>query len=132
MSSSFTIVVFVTRRPDLSPAEFRDHWENKHIPLLQRLGGEFFPRSHTRHYLQHEETDDGSDYPIRPLVGDPGNFTYDGFAVVNFASQAAFQQFLPVMTSPDVLEDEERFTDRAKMKAVELGDVRATAWKEPI
>lgn len=125
MSSGFTIVVFVTRKHELSPAEFHDHWENKHVPLLQRLAGASFPLSHTRHYLQRDET--RADYPISPLVGHAADFTYDGFAVVSFASREAFQEFLPVMTSPEVLEDEERFTDRDKMKAVVLGDVRATA-----
>lgn len=125
MSSGFTIVVFVTRKPGLSPAQFRDHWENTHVPLIRRLGGRSFPVNHTRHYLHRDET--RSDYPISPLVGGPGDFTYDGFAVVSFASREAFEEFLPVMTSPEVLEDEERFTDREKMKAVVLGDVRAIA-----
>ncbi|KAL4944986.1 hypothetical protein BDV06DRAFT_219793 [Aspergillus oleicola] len=124
MSSSFTIVVFVTRKSSLSPAEFRDHWEFKHIPLLRSLAGPSFPLNHTRHYLQHDEN--SPKYPISILVGDSADLTYDGFAVVSFANEAAFQEFVPVMTSPEVLEDEERFTDRAKLKAVVLGDIRAT------
>ncbi|KAL4898966.1 hypothetical protein BDW74DRAFT_184243 [Aspergillus multicolor] len=113
----FTILIFVTRRPDLTPAQFRDHWENNHIPLLQRLSGQSFPLSHTRHYLQH---------PITALVGDLADITYDGFAVVQFASKAAFEEFVPVMSSPEVVEDEERFTDRSLLKAVVLGGVNVT------
>ncbi|KAL2819652.1 EthD domain-containing protein [Aspergillus cavernicola] len=120
--SGFTIVVFVTRKPGLSPGEFLDHWENHHVPLLQRIGGSRFPQSHTRHYLQHDET--SPEYPVVPLVGQSADFTYDGFAVVSFENEAAFREFLPVMLSSEVLEDEERFTDRARMKAVALGGIR--------
>ncbi|KAI9372987.1 EthD domain-containing protein [Aspergillus egyptiacus] len=113
----FTVLIFVTRRGDLTPSEFRHHWENEHIPLLQRLAGQTFPVRHTRHYLQQ---------PAVPLVGDSADVTYDAFAVVQFASKAAFDEFVPVMSSPDVVEDEDRFTDRGRMKAVVLEDVRET------
>ncbi|KAL4817020.1 hypothetical protein BDW67DRAFT_184096 [Aspergillus spinulosporus] len=113
----FTVLILVTRRGDLTPSEFRNHWETEHIPLLQRLGGTAFPVSHTRHYLQQ---------PVTPLAGDSADLTFDAFAVVQFASQAAFEEFLPVMSSPEVMADEDRFTDRGRMKAVVLGDVRVT------
>ncbi|KAL2867519.1 EthD domain-containing protein [Aspergillus lucknowensis] len=127
---TFTIAVFVTRKPGLTPSDFRNHWENKHIPLLQRLGGSLFPLNHSRHYLAREETVDGDggycDFPVTPLVGESADFTYDGFAVVTFASESAFRGFLSVMISDEVQEDEERFTDREKMRAVVLGEVRVT------
>ncbi|KAL4789089.1 EthD domain-containing protein [Aspergillus venezuelensis] len=124
MSSSFTIVVFVTRKSSLSPAEFREHWENKHIPLLRSLAGPCFPLNHTRHYLKRDES--SPSHPISILVGDSADITFDAFAVVSFANEAAFQHFVPIMTSPEVLKDEERFTDRAQLKAVVLGDIMAT------
>jgi uncharacterized protein (TIGR02118 family) len=122
--AGLTVVVFVTRKPGLSPAAFHDHWENKHVPLLKRLSGSRFPRCHTRHYLKRDAT--SPDCPATTLVGASADFTYDGFAVVRFDSEGAFDEFLPIMTSPEVAEDEERFTDRAKLKAVVVGDVRAT------
>ncbi|RMJ28727.1 hypothetical protein PHISP_00372 [Aspergillus sp. HF37] len=125
MSTGFTIVVFVTRKPGLSPATFQGHWENEHVPLLKRLSGSRFPQCHTRHYLERDAM--SPDCPVATLVGCSADFTYDGFAVVRFESRAAFEEFLPIMSSAEVAEDEERFTDRAKLKAVVLGDVRATA-----
>ncbi|KAL5049299.1 hypothetical protein BDW71DRAFT_204562 [Aspergillus fruticulosus] len=117
----FTVLIFVTCRRDLTPSEFHNHWEYEHIPLLQRLAGQTFPVSHTRHYLQQ---------PVTPLVGDSADLTYDAFAVVQFASKAAFEEFVPVMSSPEVVEDEDRFTDRGRMKAVVLEDVRYTRTAE--
>ncbi|KAE8422581.1 EthD domain-containing protein [Aspergillus pseudocaelatus] len=123
-SDGFTIVVFVTRKPDLSPDAFQDYWEKHHVPLLRRLGGPRFPRSHIRHYLKRDAQAPG--FLADVLVGEPSDFTYDAFAIINFESEAAFQEFVPVMSTPEVSEDEDRFTDRAKMRAVVLGGVRQT------
>ncbi|OGM47414.1 hypothetical protein ABOM_002543 [Aspergillus bombycis] len=123
-SDGFTIAVFVTRKPDLSPDAFQDYWENHHVPLLRRLGGSKFPRCHIRHYLKHDSQAPG--FPAAVLVGEPSDFTYDGFAIINYESEAAFQEFVPVMSTPEVLEDEDKFTDRSKMRAVVLGGVRQT------
>nr|ABD63571.1 hypothetical protein E [Aspergillus parasiticus] len=120
-TDGFTIAVFVTRKPDLSPDAFQDYWENHHVPLLRRLGGSLFPRSHIRHYLKRDSQ--APDFPAAVLVGEPSDFTYDGFAIINFESEAAFQQFVPVMSTTEVAEDEDRFTDRSKMRAVVLGEV---------
>ncbi|KAL2850256.1 EthD domain-containing protein [Aspergillus pseudoustus] len=124
-STPYTFAIFVTRKADISPTEFRTHWETNHIPILQRLGGPNFPLSHTRHYLSRDETLPG--FPVSPIiVGSEGDFRYDAFAVVTFASEAAFQAFLPVMSSPEVVEDENRFTDRGKLRVVALGQIRRT------
>jgi len=117
----FTIVVFVTRKPGISPAAFKNHWEHKHIPLLKSLSGPLFPVSHTRHYIARDEN--GDETPARVLVGEPDDFTYDGFAVVEFEDEAACKKFVPVMSSQEVEDDEEKFTDRAKLKCVCLGEV---------
>ncbi|KKZ65990.1 hypothetical protein EMCG_08243 [[Emmonsia] crescens] len=122
--ANFTAVVFVTRKPDISPAAFQDHWDNKHVPLLKRLTGPRFPLSHTRHYLKRDATPPA--YPVSTLVGDSADFTYDGFAVLTFESETALQEFLPIMHHPEVIEDEKKFVDLAKLKAVVLGDIQTT------
>jgi uncharacterized protein (TIGR02118 family) len=120
LSGLFTIRVFVTRKPGISPTAFKDHWENKHIPLLKSLSGPLFPLSHTRHYLARDPSN--PDQAAVVLVGKPEDFDYDGFAEVAFESEAAFQEFVKVMQLPEVAEDEERFTDRGKLKAVVIGE----------
>jgi uncharacterized protein (TIGR02118 family) len=120
LSGLFTIRVFVARKPSLSPTAFKDHWENTHIPLLKSLSGPIFPVSHTRHYLARDPLN--PDHPAVVLVRKPEDFDYDGFAEVTFESEAAFQEFLKVMQLPEVAEDEERLTDRRKLKAIVTGE----------
>ncbi|KAI0095753.1 hypothetical protein GGR51DRAFT_544674 [Nemania sp. FL0031] len=48
---TYTIVAFIRRKKDTSPAQFRAHYDNVHVPLLQVLVGSNFPISHTRHYV---------------------------------------------------------------------------------
>lgn len=123
-SENFSIVVFVTRKPGLSPAEFKDHYENKHVPLLQSLAGPTFPISHTRHYLARDPVN--PEHPPVFVYGDPDGFTYDAMVEVRFENQVAFLEFQKVMVSPEVLEDEDRFTDRTKLRAVGMGETTVT------
>jgi EthD domain len=127
-SPTFTILVFVTRKPGLSPSAFKSHYENKHIPLLKSLSTgppSIFPISHTRRYLTRDPSDPA--HPVVVLVGDPADFAYDAIAEVNFESEAAFREFqTKVMMTPKVAEDEERFTDRGKLKVVVLGETTVT------
>lgn len=123
-SGLFTIVVFLTRKPGLSPAEFKDHYENKHVPLLHSLGGPTFPLSHTRHYLARDPSN--PEHPPIVVWGNPEGFDYDAFVEVTFESEAALREFQKVMVSPEVLEDEDRFTDRTKLRAVVMGETTVT------
>ena len=45
---------------------------------------------------------------------------------VTFESEAALQEFQKVMVSPEVLEDEDRFTDRTKLRVVAMGETTVT------
>lgn len=122
MSSSskpYTIIIFVTRKSDISPEQFKDHWENVHVPLLQSLAGPRFPLSHTRHYLARDSA--SPTYPLNMLVGKPENINFDGFAIISFASEEAFRDFVPIFSLPEVAEDEDLFTDRESLRAVVMG-----------
>lgn len=124
-SSNYTIVVFVTRKASLSPADFVEHWENVHVPLLKRLGGSRFPLSHRRHYLGAP----GTSTTAQMLLGDRVGLDFDAFAVITFSDQSAFHDFVPVMSLPEVLEDEKRFTEPDKAKAIEIGTILSTSDK---
>ncbi len=125
MSPDLVVVaVFVTRKPTLSPEEFEDHWENKHVPLLKSLSGARFPLSHTRHYLFRSES--APDYPLNLVMGQPRDFDFDAFAVVTFASEAALKEFSVTLSSPEVTEDEDRFTIRERLRVVILGSMNTT------
>jgi EthD domain len=121
----YNILIFVTRRSSISHSDFKKHYETIHIPLLQFYGGEHFPKSHRRHYLQFSEND-------QPTVvqGDKAAFDFDTIAEVSFDDEAAFQAFLAVLTveeaSKTLRMDEDKFSDREKMKIVVVGDVQET------
>ncbi|KAL3458192.1 EthD domain-containing protein [Aspergillus heterothallicus] len=124
-TTSLTFAIFVTRKATITPTEFRHHWETNHIALLQRLGGPNFPLSHTRHYISRDDAHPG--FPASVIVGEDADFTFDAVAIVTFASEEAFQAFLPVMSSQEVVEDEERFTERERLRVVRLGWIGRTA-----
>lgn len=39
---------------NLTPAEFKHHYETSHVPLIQSLAGPLFPKSHTRFYIERK------------------------------------------------------------------------------
>ena len=130
----FKVLIFAHRKPGLSPTQFKDHWENSHIPLIQKLSGPSFPTTHSRRYIHRiEATDATSDdpasnesYPATVLVGRQADFSYDGFAELTFEDETAFQTFFGIISQGEaakqLAEDEEKFLDRAKMTAVVVGD----------
>lgn len=124
----YSVLIFAYRKPALSPAQFRAHYESSHLPLVESLAGPLFPRTHTRHYLQR--ADHGPDYAATVLVGTQADFAYDALAELVFDDEAAFQAFFARVSEPAVAAkiaaDEELFLDRAKMRVVVQGDVVVT------
>ncbi|KAL2013594.1 hypothetical protein VTN00DRAFT_1119 [Thermoascus crustaceus] len=122
----YTVVVFAWRKPGLTPAQFKDHYEHSHIPLLLELAGPNFPTSHTRFYLPRRAEDLASADPTnenhRPAIfaGQPGDFPWDAYAELVFDDLAAFNAFHAIVTEPEnaarIAADEEKFLDRTKLK----------------
>jgi hypothetical protein len=94
---SFRFLLFITRKPTLTPAEFQSHWDTKHVELLKSIAGDAFPLTHTRHYIRRTAHD--SSWPAAVLVGTQEDFTYDGIAELVFPSEAAFQTFFSICFS---------------------------------
>ena len=128
----YIILVFAYRKPGLSPADFKAHYENCHVPLLQSLAGDTFPNSHVRRYIQRSENKSTSapeahsgnnvNTPAAVLVGTQADFEYDAFAELTFDDEAAFQAFFARVgqgkAAEKIAEDEEKFLDRGKMRVV--------------
>jgi hypothetical protein len=121
----YNILIFVTRKSGVSHAGFKKHLETTHMPLLQLYGGENFPNSHKRHYLQFEENDEPT-----VVQGNKAAFDFDVISEVSFANEAAFQAFVAALrveeASKTLRIDEEKFADLEKMKIVVAGDVEET------
>jgi hypothetical protein len=119
-----TILLFITRKPTITPAEFKTHWDTKHVELLKSIAGENFPLTHTRHYIARQP-ENGS-WPAVILIGAQEDFSYDGIAELVFPDESALQTFFGIMSAPEaaarIAEDEETFSVREKMKMVVMGE----------
>lgn len=86
----FTVAVFVTRNPALSPTEFQSAYD-AYLPKLKALvGDEAKPDSVTRYYVRRSKTD-----PNKPLsyTKDGEDFEYDLVAFLNFADETVARKF---------------------------------------
>ena len=135
----FTILLFLYRNPNLSPSAFKAHYETTLIPLLRSIAGDTFPTSHTRRYIRRSEpnpdepeAEEGinAKYSITVLLGKQTDFEYDAFAELIFDDEVAFKSFMAVVgkneNAKKLAEDEEKFLDRSRMKAVVVGETIAT------
>ena len=127
---TYTILLFITRQPTLTPEEFKTYWDTKHVALLKEIAGDKFPITHTRHYIARPTETTGA-WPATVLVGDQDDFWYDGIAELVFEDEEGFRTFFGIISAPEnaarIAEDEEKFALRDKMKAVVLGATSVTS-----
>lgn len=127
---TFSFFIFVTRKPTLTPAEFKTHWDTKHVELIKSIAGEHFPITHTRHYIARPAERNGT-WPAAVLLGTQEDFTYDGIAELVFQDEQAFQTFFAIVSDLEsaakIAADEEAFIVREKTKAVVNGDTSVTS-----
>ncbi|KAJ5807925.1 hypothetical protein N7474_009194 [Penicillium riverlandense] len=128
------ILLFAPRKPDITPAQFKDHYETKHVPLLQKIAGSDFPVSHKRLYLARQPVDGGVDgtplYPAVVFLGDQAQFDFDAIADVSFEDQNHFEAFRAKVEAPEAAkiigEDEKRFLDWKNVRIVMSDDAMET------
>lgn len=132
---AYTILLFVTRKPGLSPEEFKDYYENVHIPLAQRLCAGTWPTKFTRQYLARitRKGFGGPNNPDRPpllLRGDAQDIDYDVVSEMTFESEHAFQNFYKRVYEKDVAaklaSDETKFLELGKTRVVVVGETIST------
>lgn len=133
----YSVVLYATRKTGMTPAAFRKHYEEVHMPLIQELAGHLFPISHTRHYIDrftpvNEASADVSNenFPASVILGAPTDFAYDAYVNVIFRDVAHFQEFFAHMQKPDIAArlraDEELFLDQPAMRAAMVNGVHTT------
>lgn len=133
---TYTIIIFVTRKPTITSEEFRDHWENKHIPLLKSLTGPLFPLQHKRRYFARIERKGfggpaNRDHPPLVLRGSPEDFDFDGVAELTWEDEKKFQDYYKAIYETDaaaqLAKDEELFLDAGKMKSIVVSESTGTS-----
>ncbi|KAF1972134.1 hypothetical protein BU23DRAFT_166488, partial [Bimuria novae-zelandiae CBS 107.79] len=70
---TFSLLLFITRKPTLTPAEFKAHWDNTHVELLKSIAGDKFPLTHTRRYIAR--TEDNGTWNAAVIAGTQDDFT---------------------------------------------------------
>jgi hypothetical protein len=120
----YNILIFSTRKPELSSAEFKDRYEG-HIRLLKFYAGDLFPKRHRRYYL-HSGVDD---HPA-VLRGNKAFFNFDAVAEVGFDDEAAHHAFIESLSTEEasakVFADELGFSDPEKLALVVIGSIQET------
>ena len=96
------VVIFIRRRPGMAAAAFREHWRERHAPLIVKLPG-------IRRYVQNAPLDEA--YP----AGEP---PFDGVAESSFDDTQAMKALAKSPEYAAVLADEPNFIDRPNMGSI--------------
>ncbi|KAH9871155.1 hypothetical protein J1614_006730 [Plenodomus biglobosus] len=137
-----TVLVFYTRRPEFTPAEFEAYMMNKHLPLIKEIMGPHYPQEYNLRFVVRVESGAGdrlgattssrkrasADAPV-VLVGSPDELEWDAMGELIFRDELHIQQGLASINNPigqKIKEDEEVFTLTDKLRAVLVGE-----WKNP-
>lgn len=105
----YKILLFMKRRPGMSPQAFRDYYEAHHAPLALKHGAGM--SRYIRRYLTAHPN---------PETGEAGELPYDVITELWFEDEAAFRgtvQYLSTSAMPDeIVEDEALLFDRPKLR----------------
>ncbi|KAL8706493.1 MAG: hypothetical protein Q9201_000478 [Fulgogasparrea decipioides] len=127
---TYTIVAFIWRKAGLSPSDFKLLYETNHIPLLLSLTGPLFPLTHSRFYIERRPDASNASYAPVVYVGTPNDFDYDAYCEMVFEDAAACRAFWTRLQEPEVAEKivevEERFIDRQKLKVAGIDETVVT------
>lgn len=128
----FTILVLATRKPTLSPDEFKHHYETKHLPLLRSLVGlDLMPPHSTRQYFARIDRQGfggpaNRNRPLLMLRGTSEDVEYDVLTQMTWDTEQQFQKFYKAIyettAAARLAEDEEHFLDPGKLRAIVVGD----------
>jgi hypothetical protein len=128
----YTVFMLVTRKAGLTIEQFKDHYENKHMPLIVDVLKDVLPVSHTRHYIKRNEAAKGDADVAPPLlfVGDASTVDYDCITKIELRDEEHFGQFSAAFANtprkPELEADEERFADVAKFRVFAIESTEVT------
>lgn len=143
---ALTILMFYTRRPDLTPAQFRDHMESKYFPIVKEVMGSHIPVMTTLRYVERcgggfgdrlgatlaskYRNDDNA--PVL-LVGYPKDLGWDAMVEMSFKDGLHLTQGYAATNSAEgqrIRDAEEKFIIPEAMKVVLMDRVSLTDRRE--
>ena len=113
MAKTWKIVLLMKRKPGISMDEFRDYYENKHVPLAEPYTTAL--SHYVRRYIVPQ---------THPETGPVDELPYDVITEMWFEDEAVFNGTLEYLTTtimPDeIIEDEKKFFDRSSFRIATL------------
>ena len=104
----FRVLSFLSKKPGIGMAEFIDHYENTHVPLICSFATT--PIVYKRRYLCGEK-----------LTSDGGAIDFDVVTELAFADRESFLKWMESLsasnTGGQVAADEAKFLDRSRTRA---------------
>lgn len=118
------ILCFMTRKPGLNMQEFKTYYEEKHVPLINRLLP--FHCDYRRNFVEDRP------HQTAHMVQDrPRDVDFDVLTELTYESEAMYQKTLDTLADPDVggliAEDEACFMDRSAIRVVIVDERRSIA-----
>jgi hypothetical protein len=133
---TYTIILFLTRNPRISSEEFRDYYEQIHIPkahdLVSRSG---WPQEFRRRYFARitRKGFGGPANPDRPtlmLRGERNELDCDCIGEMNFTDERSFREFYKAIYEKEnaaiLAQSEDKFLDTGKTRVVVVGETWTT------
>jgi uncharacterized protein (TIGR02118 family) len=106
------LILIVRRKKGLSHQEFREYYENNHVPLAVRLIPLF--SEYKRNYVDQKEK-----YTPVHVVNAAAEPDFDVLTEICFDSRADYDKMLLTLADPEIgrlmAEDEEKFIDRNRI-----------------
>jgi hypothetical protein len=125
---TYTVFMLITRKQDMTIEQFKNHYENKHVPLIMEVLKDVLPISHTRYYLKCNDAAEG--HPPLVFVGDASTVDYDCITKIELRDEKHFGQLNEAMQkSPrkaEVEADEFAFADRSKFRLFAIQSTEST------
>jgi hypothetical protein len=107
----FKILLLMKRRPGMSVEDFRDYYENHHVPLAMRNGGGIPLLRYVRRYLEPQPNAE---------TGRNDELPYDVITELWFDNEEVWRGTVEYLTTTvmvdEVVEDEKNLFDRPTMR----------------
>jgi hypothetical protein len=107
--TSYKILLFMKRRPGMTPDAFRDYYENHHVPLCLKYASGI--SRYVRRFLEPQPNAE---------TGANEELPFDVITELWFKEEAVFRgtvKYLATAIMPDeIVEDEKRLFDRTKLR----------------